>query len=108
MASDSAQLGDDVIDGVANGLEVFEVLILDAETDGAFADVLLEGLDEFDERERVGIEVVGEGITFVHGGGLDLEDVGETILDQGQHGGTVHGGLLDMGLCGHGCSSGRR
>jgi hypothetical protein len=37
-------------------------------------------------------------------GGIDLEDVGETVLDQCQHCGTVHRGLLDVGLCGHVCS----
>ena len=51
---------DDVVDGVAHRLQVLEVLVVDAEPDGALAQLLLEGLDQLDERQGVGLEVVGE------------------------------------------------
>ena len=51
----------DIVDGVAHGAQVGEVFVVDGEADGALAELLLERLDQLDERERVGIEVVGEG-----------------------------------------------
>ena len=71
----------DVVDGVAHGLEVFEVLVLDAEPDGALAELLLERLDQLDQRERVGVEVVDERLALGDGRRLDLEDVGEAVAD---------------------------
>ena len=67
----------------------------------ALADLLLEGLDQLDQGQGVGVEVVGEGVALVDGGGLDLEDVGQAVSDQVEHLLTVHGWLLDVGLCGH-------
>ena len=61
----SAEAGDDVVDGVADRLEVLEVLVLDAEPDRALAELLLEGLDQLDQGQRVGVEVVGEGVALV-------------------------------------------
>ena len=52
--------GHDVVDGVAHGAQVAEVLVVDAEADGPLAQLVLERLDELDQRERVGAEVVGE------------------------------------------------
>src|SRR5437764_10588710 len=55
-----AEAGDHVIDGVANSLQVFEVLVVDAEADRAFAQLLLQGLHQLDQGERVGVEILGE------------------------------------------------
>src|SRR5688500_8827416 len=44
---------DDVIDRVADRLQVLEVLVLDPEADGALAELLLDGLDELDQRQGV-------------------------------------------------------
>src|ERR671911_690164 len=46
-------------------------------------------------------EVVGERVTFVDGGGFDLEDVGQTVTDQVEDLLAVEGAALDMGLGGH-------
>ena len=73
---------DDVVDGVADGLQVAEVLVVDAEADGALAELLLERLDQLDERERVGVEVVGERRTSsVMRVLVDLEDLREVLAD---------------------------
>ena len=101
MPRATAQLGDDVLDGVADGLEVLEVFVLDAEADAALADLFFEGLHELDERQAVGVEVVGEGVTLVDRRGFDLEDVGQAITDQVDDRLAVHRGLFDVGLCGH-------
>ena len=58
------QPADDVVDGVADRLQVLEVLVVDAEPDGALAELLLERFDELDQREGVGIEVVGEALAL--------------------------------------------
>ena len=59
----------DVVDGVADRLQVLQVLVLDAEADGALGQLLLEGLDQLDEGERVGLQVVGERLAFVMAAG---------------------------------------
>ena len=71
----------DVIDGVAHGLQVFEILVLDPEAGDAARQLLLERFDQFDQGQRVGIEVVDERLTLGDPTGLDLEDVGEAIAD---------------------------
>src|SRR5436305_810653 len=48
----------DVVDGVAHGLQVGEILVIDVKTDRAFTQLFLQGLHQFDEGERVGVEVV--------------------------------------------------
>ena len=69
----------DVVDGVADRLEVLEVLVFDAEPDGPFAERLLKRLDEFDQRQRVGVEIVDERLPFADRRRFDLEDVGEAV-----------------------------
>src|SRR3954451_25033522 len=91
----------DVVDGVAHCLQVLEVLVLDPEADGALAHLLLDGLDQLDEREGVGLQVVHEGLAFGDLGRLDLEDVGEAVPDQLEDLRAIHGTLLDVGLSGH-------
>ena len=56
------QPADDVVDGVPHRLQVLEVLVVDAEADRALAQLLLEGLDQLDQGQGVGLEVVGEGM----------------------------------------------
>ena len=49
--SGRSQFGDHVIDSVADGAEVLEVLVLDAEPDRPLAELFLEALDELDQRQ---------------------------------------------------------
>src|SRR4029450_4158370 len=74
--------GEDVVHGVTHCLDVLEVFVLDAEPHAPFAQLLLERLGQLDEGQRIGVEVVGEGVSFVDGRRLDLEDVGEAVTDQ--------------------------
>src|SRR5689334_14060097 len=71
LSSGGGHLGDHVVDGITHRLEVLEVFVLDAKADRAFTDFLLDGLDELDEGERVGFEVVGERLTFGDGARVD-------------------------------------
>src|SRR3954471_22064024 len=77
-----ADAAEDVVDGIAHRLQVLEVLVVDAEPHGALTDLLLERLDQLDEGERVGFEVVGERVTLVDRRRLDFEDVGEAVTDE--------------------------
>jgi hypothetical protein len=97
----ASEPGEDVIDGVAHRLDVLEVFVLDAEAHAALGQLLLEGLGELDEREGVGVEVVGERVAFVDGRRLDFEDVGKAVADQVEDLLTIHRATLDMGLGGH-------
>src|SRR4051794_23303051 len=45
------QAGDDVVDGVAHGLQIGEVFVVDVEADGALPQLLLQRFDQFDEGE---------------------------------------------------------
>src|SRR6056297_1249532 len=92
----------DVVDRVPDGLEVLEVLVLDAEADRAVAQLLLERFDEFDQRERVGVEVVDERLPLGDGRRLDLEDVGEPVTDDLEDLLTSERALFHMCLCWHG------
>src|SRR5688572_840365 len=97
----SGKSGADVVDGVAHGLQVLEVFVLDAEPDGALAHLLLDRLDQLDECEGVGLEVIDERLALGDLAGLDLEDVGEPVPDELEHLRAVHRTLFDVGLCGH-------
>ena len=70
-----------VVDRVADGLEILEILIIDSEVGDPVRESLLEGFDELDQRERVGFEVIDERLALTDGGGIDLEDVGEAVAD---------------------------
>ena len=70
----------------------------------ALAQLLLEGLDQLDQGQRVGLEVVGERVALVDVARVDLEDVGEPVTDQLEDLLAVERALLDMGLGGHGNS----
>src|SRR5579875_1610543 len=76
-ASGRTELRAHVVDGVAHGPEVLEVLVVDAEAGDLVPQLLLERLHELDERERVGVQVVGEGGGLADRRRVDLEDVGE-------------------------------
>ena len=95
-----AEAEDDVVDGLPDGGEVLEVVVVDAETDGALAEVLFERLDQLDQRERVGVErrearVERDGVL------VDLEDLGEPLAHEREHlVGTDRTALL-MGLSRH-------
>ena len=51
------------------------------EADGALAELLLERLDQLDQRERVGVEVVGEAGVERDRVLVDLEDLGQALPD---------------------------
>ena len=91
----------DVVDGVADGLQVGEVLVVDAEADGALAELLLERLDELDQGQRVGVEVVDERLTLADRRRLDLEDVGEPVADDLEDLVAPERALFDVGLGRH-------
>src|SRR5688572_9057724 len=97
----SGKSGADVVDGVAHGLQVLEVFVLDPEADGALAHLLFDGLDELDECEGICLEVVDERLAFGDLARLDLEDVGEPVSDELEDLCAVHRTLFDVGLCGH-------
>src|SRR5687767_13767877 len=92
---------DDVIDGVADRLQVLEVLVLDPEADGSLAQLLLDGLDQLDQGQGVGLEVIGERLALGDPCGIDLQDVGQAVTDQLEDLLPVEGTTLHMGLCGH-------
>src|SRR5262245_5845635 len=98
----ASEPGEDVVHRVAHCLDVLEVFVLDAEPHAPFAQLLLERLGQLDEGQRIGVEVVGEGIAFLDGRRLDLEDVGEAVTDQVEDLLTIHRTALDVGLGGHG------
>jgi hypothetical protein len=91
----------DVVDGVAHRLEILEVLVVDPEADGAFAELLLERFDELDQRQGVGFEIVGEGLAFGDGRRIDLEDVGEAVADQLEDLVAADRAVFNMCLGGH-------
>ena len=45
----SAQLGDDVLDGVTHCAKIFEVLVFDPEADGSLGQLFFDRFDEFDQ-----------------------------------------------------------
>src|SRR5262245_38446354 len=79
LAAGPSDAVEDVVNRVAHSLDVFEVFVLDAEPHRALAQLFLQRLGQLDQRQRVGFEVVGERLTFADGGGLDFEDVGQTV-----------------------------
>jgi len=58
------ELGDHVVDGVPHRLEILEIFVLDPEADRAIGQLFLERLDQLDQRQRVGVEVVDERLTL--------------------------------------------
>src|SRR5512132_1854044 len=97
----ASEPGEDVVDRVPHGLDVLEVFVLDAEAHTALAQLLLEGLGQLDQGQRVGLEVIGERVTLVDRGGLDLQDVGQPVADEVEDLLAIHGTALDVGLGGH-------
>src|SRR5262249_48856607 len=71
--------GDDVVDRLLHRVEVPEVLVVDAESDRALAQLLLQRLDELDERKRVGFEVLGEVGLDLEAALVDLEDLPQPL-----------------------------
>src|SRR5579884_3943698 len=95
--SGRSELGNHVVDRVADGLQVLEVLVLDAEADRPLAELLFEGLDQLDEGQGVGVEVLAKGGRLGDGVRLDLEDVGQPVADQLEDLLAVHRGPLHVG-----------
>src|SRR5438270_92636 len=95
------EAGDHVVDGVADRLQVLEVLVVDAESDGSFPQLLLQGFDQLDEGEGVGVEVLAERGPFGDGLGPDLENVGQALADQLENLVPIERAPLHVGLSGH-------
>src|SRR5213079_3146757 len=107
VSSGGLELGDHVVDRVAHGLEILQVLVLDPKADRPLPQLLLQALDQLDQGQRVGVEVLGERRSLADGGGIDLQDVGELVADHLEDLAAVERAFLDMGLSGHLCSWGR-
>src|SRR5258708_6786712 len=105
-SSGGLELGDHVVDGVTDGLEILQVLVLDPEPDRPLPQLLLEALDQLDEGQRIGVEVLGERGPLADGAGIDLQDVCELVADHLEDLATIERAFLDMGLSGHCCSWG--
>ena len=99
---ESAQLGDHVVDRIANGAEVLEVFVFDPEARGALGELLFDRFDQLDQGERVSIEILCEGIAFVDLGRLDLQDLRQAVLDECHDIVAFHRLPLDVGFGGHG------
>src|ERR1019366_56388 len=103
-ASGPLELGVHVVDGVADRPQLLQVLVVDPKADRALAELLLQALDQLDQGQGVGIQVLGERGRLADGGRFDLQDVGQELTDELQYLLTVHGTLLHMGFSGHGVS----
>src|SRR6185437_7298378 len=95
------ELGVDVVNGVTDRAQVLEILVVDAEADGALPQLLLERLDQLDQRERVGVEVLHEGGPFRDRRGISLQNVGQLVPDQLEHPAPIEGALVRVGLGWH-------
>src|SRR3546814_12766289 len=71
------ELALDEVEGGADGLDALQLLLLDRDVE-----LLLEGHDQLDEVEAVGIEVVGEAGLLGDLAGLDGEDLHRALLEQ--------------------------
>src|SRR5262249_56885899 len=71
--------GHDVVHRVLHGVQVPEVFVVDAEPDRSLPELLFERLDELDERERVGVEVLGEVRLELDAVLVDLEDLRQPL-----------------------------
>ena len=69
--------------------------------DRALAELLLDRLDQLDQRQRVGVEVVDEGLSLRDRRRVDLQDVGEAVADDLEDGLAVERALLHVGLSRH-------
>src|SRR5918993_4508450 len=101
VAVRALEAGADVVDGITDRPEVFEVLVLDAEAAGSLRQLLLDGLDQLDQREGVGLEVVSEGRALADAGGIDLQDVGQPVPDEREDLGAPARAPVNLGVCSH-------
>jgi len=93
-----------VVDGISHGPELFEVLVVDAESYGTLTELFFQAFDKLDQGERVSVKVFGERSRLADRRWLDLEDVGQEFPDELEDLLAVERTLLDMGLRGHGIS----
>src|SRR3546814_4900435 len=70
------ELALDEVEGGADGLDALQLLLLDRDVE-----LLLEGHDQLDQVEAVGIEVVGEAGLLGDLAGLDGEDLHRALLE---------------------------
>ena len=85
-----------VVDRVSHGPQIFEVVVVDPEPCHAVSQLPFDGLDELDERQRVGVQVVGERRGLVDGGGVDLEDLRQLVRTRSKTSARVN--LLSLGF----------
>src|SRR4051794_7888022 len=83
----------DEADGVADGLDVAELVVGDGD-----AELVLDGGRDLDHRQRVDVEVLGEGLL---GSGVGGGDAGHLLQDLAKSGldllGAGHAGFLSLG-----------
>src|SRR5207244_6113507 len=70
----------DVVDGLADGLDLLCVLVRDLDPE-----LILELHDQLDEIERVGVEILGEGRLLRDLALVDAELLGQHFLDPLEH-----------------------
>src|ERR671920_1267690 len=81
----------DEADRVADGLDVAELVVGDGDTE-----LVLDGGGDLDHRQRVDVEVLGEGLL---GSGVGRRDAGDLLQDLGKTGLDVlaaHAGVLSL------------
>src|SRR5829696_1057119 len=101
VAVRALEAGADVVDGITDRPEVLEVLVLDAEAAGPLRQLLFDGLDQLDQREGVGLQVVGERRPLGDAGGIDLQDVGQPVPDEREDLGAPARASVNLGVCSH-------
>jgi hypothetical protein len=83
------QFGHHVIDGITNGFEVFQILIIDMETRRVATDFLFKRLNQLNEGQGIGIKIVNERRPLGDLGGFNLQNVSETITNDIDYSGAI-------------------
>jgi len=77
--------GHDGVDGVLHGLQLGELLVVEGEPLEGRGELLLQRVDQLDERDRVRAEVLDERLLLGDGGRVGLEDLREVRSDRPRH-----------------------
>src|SRR5690606_5275081 len=98
--------GDDVVDGITDRLQAFEVLVLDLEAWTVVSEALLDRLGELVEVQGAQVEVLRERVALGDAPGVDLEDLRKFLADEVEHLGPAELSLGCVRLGRHdGCGS---
>ena len=91
----------DVVNSVADRLEILKVLVFDSEPVGAIRQLLLNRLDEFDQRQRVGVEVIDKRLPLANRRWIDLQNVGESVTNDLEDLVSLNRSVIDWSLGRH-------